>query len=215
MQSTMMASPLLITSMLERAGKLFPRVEIVTSLPDGSRHRYTNADLLVRSRQLATALRRAGIRKGDRVATLLWNGHEHLEAYLGIPSMGAVVHTLSLRQHPDELAYIMNHAGDRFLIVEDVLLDVWQQVKLRVKCERVFVVARGSTLPVGTESYEEFLQQAGDDPRVSASRGSGRRRHVLYLRNYRQAQGGCLFAPRDCAPFVRNLSARSIEHQPQ
>ncbi len=164
MKSTMMASPLSITSMLERAGKLFPRVEIVSSLPDGSRHRYTNAALLFRSRQLATALRRAGIRKGDRVATLLWNGHEHLEAYFGIPATGAVVHTLSLRQHPDELAYIMNHAKDRFLIVEDVLLDVWQQVRSRVKCERVFVVNRGAALPEGTESYEAFIEEAGDDP---------------------------------------------------
>jgi fatty-acyl-CoA synthase len=128
MKSTMMASPLLITSMLKRAGKLFPCVEIVSSLPDGSRHRYANSDLLSRSRQLATALRRAGVRKGDRVATLLWNGHEHLEAYFGIPATGAIVHTLSLRQHPDELAYIMN-AEDRFLIVEEVLLDVWQQVR--------------------------------------------------------------------------------------
>src|ERR1039458_5351427 len=164
MKSTMMQSPLLITSMLERAGKLFPRVEIVSSLPDGSCHRYRNSDLLLRARQLATALRRAGIRKGERVATLLWNGHEHLEAYFGIPASGGVVHTLSLRQHPDELAYIMNHAGDRFLIVEDVLLDVWQQVKPRVKCERVFVVNRGGELPDGTESYEAFLQEAGDDP---------------------------------------------------
>jgi len=164
MKSTMMTSPLLITSMLERAGKLFPRVEIVSSLPDGSRHRYTNSDLLLRSRQLATALRRAGIRKGDRVATLLWNGHEHLEAYLGIPATGAVIHTLSLRQHPDELAYIMNHAGDRFLIVEDVLLDVWRQVRSRVKCERIFIVDRGGGPPGGTESYEAFLQEAGDDP---------------------------------------------------
>lgn len=159
-----MVSPLLITNMLERAGKLFPRVEIVSSLPDGSRYRYTNSDLLSRSRQLATGLRRAGIRKGDRVATLLWNGQEHLEAYLGIPATGAVVHTLSLRQHPDELAYIMNHAEDRFLIVEDVLLDVWQQVRSRVKCERVFVVDRGGGLPAGTESYEAFLEEAGDDP---------------------------------------------------
>ena len=164
MKSTMMQSPLLITSMLERAGKLFPRVEIVSSLPDGSCHRYRNSDLLLRARQLATALRRAGIRKGERVATLLWNGHEHLEAYFGIPASGAVVHTLSLRQHPDELAYIMNQAGDRFLIVEDVLLDVWQQVKARVKCERVFVVDRGGELPDGTESYEAFLKEAGDDP---------------------------------------------------
>jgi fatty-acyl-CoA synthase len=163
-KSTMMLSPLLISGMLERAGKLFPHVEIVSSLPDGSRHRYTNSDLHLRSWQLATALRRAGIRKGDRVATLLWNGHEHVEAYFGIPGAGAVVHTLSVRQHPDQLAYIMNHAEDRFLIVEDVLLDVWNEVKSRVKCERVFVVDRGGGLPGDTESYEAFIQDAGDDP---------------------------------------------------
>jgi fatty-acyl-CoA synthase len=163
MKSTMMSSPLLIPGILERAGRLFPRVEIVSSLPDGSRHRYTIADFHRRSKQLATALLRAGIRNGDRVATLLWNGHEHLEAYFGIPAAGAVVHTLNLRQHPDELVYIMNQAQDRFLIVEDVLLDVWQQVKPHVRCERVFVVDRGKGLPDGTESYEAFLAEAGDD----------------------------------------------------
>jgi fatty-acyl-CoA synthase len=164
LKSTMMSSPLLVPSMLERAGKLFPHVEIVSSLPDGSRHSYTISDLHTRSRHLATALRRAGIRRGDRVGTLLWNGHEHLEAYFGISAAGAVVHTLSVRQHPDELAYIMNHAEDRFLIVEDVLLDVWQQVKSRVHCERIFVVDRGKGLPAGTESFEAFLAEAGDDP---------------------------------------------------
>lgn len=124
MKSTMMSSPLLVPGILERAGKLFPRVEIVSYLPDRSRHSYTISDLHGRSRHLATALRRAGIRRGDRVGTLLWNGHEHLEAYFGISAAGAVVHTLSVRLHPDELVYIMNHAEDRLLIIEDVLLDV-------------------------------------------------------------------------------------------
>jgi fatty-acyl-CoA synthase len=68
-----------------------------------------------------------------------------------------------VRQHPVELAYILNHAEDRFLIVEDVLLDVWEQVKTRVHCERVFVVDRGKGLPPGTESYEAFLADAGED----------------------------------------------------
>lgn len=163
MKSTMMPFPLLVPSMLDRAAKLFPHVEIVSSLPDSSRHCYTISEFRSRSRQLATALRRAGIRKGERVGTLLWNGHEHLEAYFGISIAGAVVHTLSVRQHPDQLAYIINHAEDRFLIVEDVLLDVWQQVKSRVHCERVFVVDRGRGLPPGTESYETFLATAGDD----------------------------------------------------
>lgn len=164
MKSTMMPSPLLISSMLDRAGKLFPGVEIVSSRPDGSRHRYTNGDLHTRSRQLAAALQRAGLAKGDRVATLMWNCSEHLEAYFGIPASGAVVHTLSLRQHPDELAYIMNHAADRFLIVEDVLLDVFERIRPRVRCERVLVVDRGSgRLPSGGESYEAFLAGSGGE----------------------------------------------------
>ena len=78
MKSTMMPSPLLISSMLDRAGKLFPGAEIVSSRPDGSRHRYTNRDLHRRSRQLAAALQRADLAKGDRVATLMWNCSESI-----------------------------------------------------------------------------------------------------------------------------------------
>lgn len=161
MQSTMMPFPLLVPSMLDRAAALFPRVEIVSALPDRSRHRYTVSDFCNRAQKLATALLRAGIRKGDRVGTLMWNGHEHLEAYFGVALAGATVHTLSVRQHPDQLAYIMNHAGDRFLIVEDALLDVWNKVKPHVHCERVVVVDRGGGVPDGIESYEPFLAEAG------------------------------------------------------
>jgi fatty-acyl-CoA synthase len=192
MKSTMMPSPLLISSMLDRAGKLFPGVEIVSSRPDGSRHRYTNADLHRRSRQLAAALLRAGLGKGDRVATLMWNCSEHLEAYFGVPESGGIVHTLSLRQHPDELAYIMNHAADRFLIVEDVLLDVFERIRSRVRCERVLVVDRGSgKLPEGTEPYEDFIAGPSDprDPGLTednacamcyTSGTTGRPKGVLY-----------------------------------
>ena len=192
MKSTMMPSPLLISSMLNRAGKLFPDVEIVSSRPDGSRHRYTNRDLHRRSRQLAAALQRAGLAKGDRVATLMWNCSEHLEAYFGVPESGGVVHTLSLRQHPDELAYIMNHAVDRFLIVEDVLLDVFERIRSRVSCERVLVVDRGSgRLPEGAESYEGFIAEPGEpiDPGLAeddacamcyTSGTTGRPKGVLY-----------------------------------
>jgi fatty-acyl-CoA synthase len=192
MKSTMMPSPLLISSMLDRAGKLFPNVEIVSSLPDGSRHRYTNRDLHRRSRQLAAALQRAGLAKGDRVATLMWNCSEHLETYFGVPESGGVVHTLSLRQHPDELAYIMNHAADRFLIVEDVLLDVFERIRSRVRCERVLVVNRSSgLLPEGAEPYEAFIAEPGEpsDPGLSeddacamcyTSGTTGRPKGVLY-----------------------------------
>ncbi len=165
MKSTMMSSPLLVNSILERAAALFPDVAIVSMQPDGSRHSYTYQDLRRRSRQLAAALEGAGVVKGDRVATLMWNGHAHLEAYFGVPITGAVSHTLNLRLHPDELAYIVNHAQDRFLIVEDVLLDLFEQIRPRVRFERVFVVDHGSgRLPDGTEPYEEFLAEASDEP---------------------------------------------------
>jgi fatty-acyl-CoA synthase len=192
MKSTMMPSPLLISSMLDRAGKLFPGVEIVSSLPNGSRHRYTNGDLHRRSHQLAAALQGAGLAKGDRVATLMWNCSEHLEAYFGVPKSGGVVHTLSLRQHPDELAYIVNHAADRFLIVEDVLLDVFERIRSRVRFERVLVVDRGSgKLPEDTEPYEDFIAEHGEpsDPGLAeddacamcyTSGTTGRPKGVLY-----------------------------------
>jgi fatty-acyl-CoA synthase len=165
MKSTTMPCPLLVSSMLERAANLFSDVAIISIRPDGSRHSYTYRDLRRRSRQLAAALQRAGIAKGDRVATLMWNEHEHLEAYFGVPSAGAVLHTLNLRLHPDDLAYIVNHAQDRFLIVDDVLFEVFEQIRPRVQLERVFVVDHGcGALPAGCESYDAFLAETIAEP---------------------------------------------------
>ena len=165
MKSTMMSSPLLLTGMLEHAAQLFPDVEIVSARCDGSRHRCTYRDLHRRARQLSAALQGAGVANGDRIATLMWNEHEHLEAYFGVPATGAVVHTLNLRLHPEELAYIANHAEDRFLIVDEVLLDVFEQIRPLVKFERVFVVDHGGgRLPEGGEPYEAFLAEASGTP---------------------------------------------------
>jgi fatty-acyl-CoA synthase len=165
MRSTMMPSPLLLDSMLDRAYRLFPDVEIVSVRPHGSVHRYAYRDLYRRVRQLSAALQREGIRSGDRVATLMWNEHEHLEAYFGIPATGAVMHTLNLRLHPDELSYIVNHAEDRFLIVDDVLLDLFEKIRPRVKFERVFVVDHGGERPPdGCEPYEKFLAESTGEP---------------------------------------------------
>jgi fatty-acyl-CoA synthase len=165
MKSTMMSCPLLVTNMMERAGNIFPNVEIVSVQPDGSRSRSNMGNLHSRSRRLAAALQLAGIAKGDRVGTMMWNGHEQLEAYFGVPAIGAVLHTLNMRLHPDDLAYVINHAQDRFLIVEDVLLDVFEQIRGRVHFERVFVVDRGSgQLPPGAESYESFMAETDGEP---------------------------------------------------
>jgi fatty-acyl-CoA synthase len=165
MESNMMSSPLLVTSMLERAGKIFPEVEIVSVSPDGSRRRCRYRELHRRARQLAAALQQAGVAPGDRIATLMWNQQEHLEAYFGVPAIGAVLHTLNLRLHPDELAYIIQHAQDRFLLVDDVLLDCFEHVRERSNFERVFVVDHGSgRLPPGGEPYQALLDGAGGQP---------------------------------------------------
>src|SRR3954468_7673099 len=140
MLGTMMDYPLTLTSLLERAGKLFPKVGIVSRLPEGGTHRYTYADFHARALALCAGLRRAGLQRGERVATLMWNRSQHLECYFGIPAAGGVVHTLNLRLHPDELAFIANHAGDRFLIVDEPLLTTLEKFRTKANFERIFVV---------------------------------------------------------------------------
>jgi len=158
MQSTMMPYPLTMTSLLERSARLFPNTEIVSRKPDGSVIRYTGADFARRARQLASALRRLGLTKGDRVATLMWNHAPHLEAYFGIPCAGMVLHTLNLRLHPDDIAFIAGHAEDKVVIVDDVLYPLWEKVAPKVKVEKVYVVRwNGGELPAGTEDYEALL----------------------------------------------------------
>ncbi len=161
MNGTMMDYPLTLVPMLERAGKLFGQVEIVSRLPDRSLHRTTYADFYRRARALAESLSRAGLKPGDRVGTLMWNHYAHLEAYFGIPIAGGVAHTLNLRLSPSQLAYVINHAQDRFLIVDDVLLPLYEKIKSQVKPERVLVVPlTGKPVPKGYDSYEAFLGQA-------------------------------------------------------
>src|ERR1700676_63298 len=164
MRGLIMDFPLTVPAMLERAGNVFGKTEIVTRRPDRSLARYTWHDLYRRARRLANALNALGMQRGDRVATLLWNQSEHIEAYLGVPSAGGVLHTLNLRLHPDEISFIANHAGDRFLIVDDVLLPVYEKFRDRVNFERGIVVPFGGCpLPAGRLGYEEILSQASED----------------------------------------------------
>jgi fatty-acyl-CoA synthase len=164
MRGLMMDFPLTLPVMLERAGRMFGMVEIVTRRPDRSLARTTWGDIYRRSRRLASALTGLGLRRGDRVATMLWNQSEHVEAYFGIPMAGGVLHTLNLRLHPDEITFIANHAEDRFLIVDDVLWPLYEKFRGRVNFERVIVVPfGGEPTPAGCVGYEELLAGAGDD----------------------------------------------------
>ena len=168
MQGLMMDFPLTLTAILERAGRIFRDVEIVSRRPDRSLFRTTYRDIYLRARKLARALELAGLKPGDRVATLLWNHSAHVECYFGIPAAGGVTHTLNCRLHPDELAYIANHARDRFLIVDDALLPAYESIRASVPFERVLCVPFcGAALPDGTtlgfESYESFLSDTDNE----------------------------------------------------
>ncbi len=161
----MMRYELTLTSMFRRAAELYATTEIVSRKADKSVERMTFADFDRRTRMLASALRKAGADKGDRVATFMWNHHVHLEAYFGVPIAGLVLHTLNLRLHPDEVAFIAVHAGDRFVIVDDVLWPLFDKVLAKAKFEHIIVVrSTDAPLPAGTIDYEDFLRSgdAGD-----------------------------------------------------
>ncbi|HEY9239403.1 MAG TPA: long-chain-fatty-acid--CoA ligase [Burkholderiaceae bacterium] len=163
MQTTMMEVPLSLNHLLERAGRLFGANEIVSRLPDKSLKTHTYAEFHRRTRALASALQGLGLQRGERVATLAWNHHAHLECYFGIPAAGGVMHTLNLRLAPDEIGWIAADAKDRFLIVDDVLLPLYRQFAHLHAFERVIVVPF-SGAPVAGEftDYEALL--AGADP---------------------------------------------------
>ena len=162
--STMMNVPLSLNHLLERAGKIFSGNPIVSRLPDRSLRTHTYGEYYRRTRSLAAALRALGLEKGDRVATLCWNHHAHLECYFGIPAAGGVMHTLNLRLAPDEIGWIANDAQDRFLIVDDILLPLYRQFASKCKFERVIVFPfSGAPVEGGYTDYEQLLDSGDPD----------------------------------------------------
>jgi fatty-acyl-CoA synthase len=160
-RGTMMDTPLTLITDLERMGRLFPQVEIVSRRPDKTIVRSNYGEVYRRARALAEGLLKAGLRRGDRVATLMWNSTAHLEAYYGVPCAGGVLHTLNIRLHPDELAYIATHAEDRFLLVDDVLLPQLAPWREKAPFERIWVVPfSGGAVPSPWASYEDLLAEA-------------------------------------------------------
>ena len=141
MNGLMMDYQLTLPTLLRRAESYFGDREIVTRLPDRSFHRYTYGESCRRARALAVALHGLGLERGDRVATLCWNHHAHLECYFGIPLTGAVMHTLNLRLAPEEIGWIAGHAKDRILVVDDILLPLYREIAKHHAFEHVIVFA--------------------------------------------------------------------------
>ncbi len=161
---TTMRYPLTLPAMLERAEQYFPHKEIVSRTASGI-FRYTYREYGERVRKLSSALLALGVRKGDRVGTLAWNHHRHLEAYFAVPSIGAVLHTLNLRLAPAHLAYIINHAADRVILVDQDLLPLLESVRSEIKTvERVIVMGDGDAHPStplpNAAAYEALIADA-------------------------------------------------------
>ena len=128
MLGQMMDMPLLVSSILRHAARHFGETEVVSRRVEGDLHRYTYADCEQRARQLASALEHAGISAGERVASIAWNGYRHLELYYGVGGMGAVIHTINPRLHPEQIAWIINHAEDRVVAFDVTFLPIVQAV---------------------------------------------------------------------------------------
>ncbi|MFE3059409.1 long-chain fatty acid--CoA ligase [Nocardia sp. NPDC059239] len=162
MQSTMNEVPLSIAQLLRHGSTVHADAEVVTWTESGPRRR-TYAEVGQRCAQLAHALRGLGVTGDDRVATFMWNNAEHLEAYLAVPSMGAVLHTLNIRLFPEQLIHVANHAEDRVIIVDATLIPLLGPQLAQIKTVEHVIVTGDSTAGLETpegiqvHSYEDLI----------------------------------------------------------
>ncbi len=168
MQGLMMDYPLLLTGIMQRANTLFPHKEVVTRVGENEYHTYTYAEFYARTKRLANVLHKLGVEPGDRVGTLAWNNFRHLELYFGIPGIGAVCHTLNLRLPADQLTYIINHAEDKVIFVDDSLLPLLHAIADQLTTVKHFVImTERDSLPETTlpnaRHYEHLLAEASPD----------------------------------------------------
>jgi fatty-acyl-CoA synthase len=154
MRGLMQDYPLTTVSIFERAERLFPEKEVVTSLPDG-KHRYTYGEWADRTRRLGGVLDMLGISDTGRVATFGWNSYRHLELYFAIPNTGRVLHTLNIRLFADQLTYIVEHAEDEAIFIDRSLLGLFWPLVDQMKKPSHFVV------------MDDGKGEIPDDPRIT------------------------------------------------
>jgi fatty-acyl-CoA synthase len=159
----MMDIPLNISTMLERAEMFFPKKQVVSRTKSGI-VRHTYKEIGERTRRLASALKSLGVEVGDRVGTFAWNHHRHLEAYFAIPGIGAVLHTINIRLSPNHVSYIINHAEDKVLLIDEDLVPFIEKVKDEIPTVQAFVIMTDSeNLPETSLEpvyhYEKLLQE--------------------------------------------------------
>jgi fatty-acyl-CoA synthase len=155
--------------LIKHADRYYGDTEVVSRRVEGDIHRYTYSDCHKRSKQLANALTTLGVKMGDRVATLAWNGYRHLEAYYAVSGSGAVLHTINPRLHPEQIAYIANHAEDLYLFFDLNFLPVVESVAALCKTVKGFVMmCDRDRMPAETKianlmCYEDLIANQSDD----------------------------------------------------
>ncbi len=164
----MMQQPLLISSLIVHAERHHGDREIVSRRVEGDIHRTTYKEVASRSRRMAKALAALGVKPGDRVATLAWNGYRHMELYFAVSGSGAVLHTVNPRLHPDQITYIADHAEDQVLFFDMTFLPLIQAIAGRTKTIRHFVAMTDRAhLPAdakvpGLLCYEDLVDAQDD-----------------------------------------------------
>ena len=160
--------PLLISKVIDHAASQFGNQDIVSRLVEGPIHRETYRDLRLRSLQLAKSLTQSGIQKGDRIATLAWNTHRHLELWYGITGLGGIYHTVNPRLFDDQIVYIINHAEDRLLFLDLTFLPLVERLAPRLTTiEQFIILTDAEHMPDSSlknvMAYEDYLAQSDSD----------------------------------------------------
>ena len=218
MLGRMMDIPLLISSLIMHADRHHGDTEIVTRTVEGPIHRYTYRDAHLRSRQLAGALEKLGVKHGDRIGTLAWNTHRHFEIYYAVSGMGAVCHTIHPRLFPEQITYIANHAEDTYLFVDLTFVPLVEKLRSSLKSIKgVVIMTDKAHMPDSIPDaicYEDLVaSHSGDyvwpvfDERTASSLcytsgTTGNPKGVLF-----QHRSTVLHSYAECMPDVVNLSA--------
>lgn len=216
-----MQQPLLISTLLTHAERHHGK-QIVSRRVEGDIHRYTFRDMASRARRMANALRIMGVAQGDRVATLAWNGYRHMELYYAVSGSGAVLHTLNPRLHPEQLAYIIEHAEDQIVFFDMAFLPLIEAIAPRVKGMKAFVAMSGREKVRGASAdallcYEDLIE-AHDDTFAWPSFEENTASNLCYTSGTTGNPKGVLYSHRSTAlhayaaalPDAMNCSAKDV-----